>query len=104
MNSWMRVDNLYLVKNPTVCYRDSEEGKHKCDDKMLQEFNKIKLRGFREKIDKKLVRSIIGKKRTLGWGILEWSDALIDELHKPIRKKFKKSICDCRFGRYAIFH
>ena len=43
-----------------ICYRDSEEGKHKCDDKMLQE---LQPRGFREKIDKKLVPSITGKKR-----------------------------------------
>ena len=46
-------------------------------------------KGIREKVDRKLVRTIIGAKRKLGWGI-EWSNELADELHKPIRKKFKK--------------
>ena len=38
---------------------------------------------------KKLIKSIIGTKRKLGLGI-EWSDALTDELHKPVRKHFKR--------------
>ena len=46
-------------------------------------------KGIRERIDRKLVRTIIGAKRKLGWGI-EWSSKLADELHKPIRKKFKQ--------------
>ena len=46
-------------------------------------------KGIREKIDRKIVRTIIGTKRKLGWGI-EWSNELADELSKPIRKKFKK--------------
>ena len=35
------------------------------------------------------MRSIIGKKRKFGWGI-DWSNELVDELHKHIRRKFKK--------------
>ena len=35
------------------------------------------------------MRSIIGKKRKLSWGI-EWSSTLADGMHKPIRRKFKK--------------
>ena len=35
------------------------------------------------------MRSIIGRKRKLGCGI-EWSNELADELHKPIRRKFRK--------------
>ena len=50
-------------------------------------------KGIREKIDRKLVRTIIGTKRELGWGIIEWSNELADELHKPIRKKFKREEC-----------
>ena len=46
-------------------------------------------KGLREKIDRKLVRTIIGTKRKLGWEI-EWSNELPDELHKQIRKKFKQ--------------
>ena len=45
--------------------------------------------GIREKVDRKLVRTKIGTKRKLGWGI-EWSNEHADELHKSIRKKFKK--------------
>ena len=56
---------------------------------MLNELDELEPKGIREKIDKRLVRSIIGWKRKLGWGI-EWSNELADELHKPIRKKFKK--------------
>ena len=76
-----------------ICYRDnnSKEGKHKCDDKMLKELDGMQPKGFREKLDRRLVRSIIGTKRRMGWGVVsKWSDELADELHKPIRKKFKK--------------
>ena len=46
-------------------------------------------KGIRVKIDRKLVRSIIGRKRK--WGlIIEWSNGLADELHKPVRRKFVK--------------
>ena len=46
-------------------------------------------KGIWETVGRELVRMIIGAKRKLGWGI-EWSNELADELHKPIRKKFKK--------------
>ena len=46
-------------------------------------------KGIRETVGRELVRTIIGAKRKLGWGI-EWSNELADQLHKPIRKKFKK--------------
>ena len=58
-----------------ICYRDDEEGKYVM---MLQELDELQRRGFREKIDKKLVQSIIGKKRRMRWGI-EWSNELSDE-------------------------
>ena len=74
-----------------ICYRDNtdKEGKLNCDDEMLKELDELEPKGIREKIDKKLARSIIGQKRKLGWGI-EWSNELADELHKPVRKTFKK--------------
>ena len=75
-----------------ICYRNNnstKDGKLKCDDEMLHELNELESKGIREKIGKKLVQSIIGKKRKFGWGI-EWSNELADELHKPIRRKFKK--------------
>ena len=44
------------------------------------------------KVDRQLVRGIIGLKHRLGMGI--WSSHLADELHKPVRKRFqKRSVC-----------
>ena len=76
-----------------ICYRDhanDKGGKHQCDDKMLKELDAMKPNGFREKFDRRLVRSLIGTKRRLGLGVSTWSDELAEELHKPIRKKFKR--------------
>ena len=75
-----------------ICYRDhgnSKSGKHECDDDMLKELDVLQPENIREKIDRKLVKSLIGVKRKLGMGI-EWTDSLTDELHKPVRKRFKK--------------
>ena len=67
-----------------ICYRDNgatKEGKHECDDEMLKELDVLQAKGIREKIDKKLVRAIIGKKRKSGLGVeIEWSNELADEL------------------------
>ena len=61
-----------------ICYRDHEttEGKHACDDEMLQELDVLESKGIREQIDRKLVRTIISAKRKLGWGI-EWVMSLL---------------------------
>ena len=63
--------------------------KHKCDDVMLKELTVLNPKSVREKIDKGLVKTLIGTKRTLGLGI-EWTDALTDELHRPVKRKFEK--------------
>lgn len=76
-----------------ICYRDhgtSKSGKHMCDDKMIEELEVLEPSNIRERIDQNLVKSIIGIKRKLGLGAIEWTDTLTDELHKPIRMKFKK--------------
>ena len=69
-----------------ICYRDNDtkEGKHACDDEMLKEQDVLEPKGIRGKIARKLVRTITGTKRKLSWGI-EWSNELVDELHKPRR-------------------
>ncbi len=60
---------------------------------MLIELDQLYPRNFREKLDKNLVRSIIRGKKKLGWGVApRWSSKLADELHKPIRGKFKKRL------------
>ena len=81
-----------------ICYRDhgaTKEGKHACDDEMLKELDVLEPKGIRARIDRKLVRSIIGTKRKLGLGLADanqWTDELTDELHKPVRRKFRKRI------------
>lgn len=98
-----------------ICYRDNssngKDGKHDCDDKMLQELRLLNPKSVREKIDKKIVQSLIGVKRKFGLGIhhpstaaavaatksksnntdiVTWTDELTNELHKPVKKKFRK--------------
>ena len=68
-----------------MCIRD----RHECDDYMLKKLDVLEPENNHEKIDRKLVKSLIETKRKLGLGI-EWSDSLTDELHNPIRKHFKK--------------
>ena len=71
-----------------ICYRDNEAGKPECDRKMLVESNALTPWGRREKVDRQLVRGIIGLKHRLGMDI--WSNQLADDLHKPVRKRFQK--------------
>jgi len=76
-----------------ICYRDMGDiqgGKHGCDDVMLQELKRFQPQTLRERFDKSLVESLIGSKRKMGLGIIDWSNELADELHKPIRRKFSK--------------
>ena len=56
-----------------------------CDRKMLTELNALTPRGRREKVDRQLVRGIIGLKHRLGMGIC--SSQLADELRKPVRQR-----------------
>ena len=71
-----------------ICYRDNSAGKHECDRKMLAESNTLVQKGRREKVDRQLVRSIIGLKHRLDLGV--WSNQLVNELHKPVRRRFDK--------------
>ena len=80
MQSFMRHD---------ICYRDNENGKTNWDRKMLAELNALTPRGRREKVDRQLVRGIIGLKHRQGMGV-HWSSQLADELHKAARKRYQK--------------
>ena len=71
-----------------ICYRDNPAGKSEYDRKMLAELNTLVPKGRREKVDRLLVRSIIGLKHRLGMGV--WSNQLANELHKPVRRRFDK--------------
>ena len=71
-----------------ICYRDNPAGKSECDRKMLVELNTLVPRGRREKVDRLLVRSIIGLKHRLGMGV--WGNQVANDLHKPVRRRFYK--------------
>ena len=72
-----------------ICYRDHPHEKKRCDNVMLEELDNIKPKNWRESIDKRAIGTIMSTKSKLGLGI-KWTDSLAEELHKPIRKKFKK--------------
>ena len=55
---------------------------------MLAELNTLVPKGRREKVERLLVRSIIGLKHRLGMGV--WNNQLANELHKPVRRRFDK--------------
>ena len=56
---------------------------------MLAELNALLPKGRREKVDRKLVRSIIGLKHRTRLG-KHWSNQLANELHRPVRRRFEK--------------
>ena len=70
-----------------ICYRDNDTpaGKRECDRKMQAESNVLVPKGGREKVDKQLVRSIIGLKHRMGLGI-HWTSQLANKLHKSVRR------------------
>ena len=72
-----------------ICYRGNPTGKHKCDLKMLAELNTLVPKGRREKVDRQLVRSIIGLKHRFRLG-MHWTNQLANELHKPAGRRFEK--------------
>ena len=74
-----------------ICYRDNDTpaGKRECDRKMLAELNALVSKDRREKVDRQLIRSIIGLKHSIGLGI-HWTNQLANELHKPVRRRFGK--------------
>ena len=46
----------------TTSATETKDGKHACDDEMLKELDVLEPKGIRERIDSKLVRTIIGTK------------------------------------------
>ena len=78
-----------------ICYRDNDTpaGKRECDRKMLAELNVLVPEGSREKVDRELIRSVIGLKHRMGLDI-DWSNQLANELHKSVRRRFDKRTVD----------
>ena len=83
------VDAIFMRHD--ICYRgnDSPAGKRECDRKMLAELNALVPEDTCEKLDRQMVRSIIGLTHRMGLGI-DWSNQLANELHKPVRGRFDK--------------
>ena len=74
-----------------IFYRDNDTpaGRHECARKMLAVLNALVPEGRHEKVDRQLLRSIIGLKHRMGLGI-DWSNQLANGLHKPVRRRFDK--------------
>ena len=74
-----------------ICYRDSytPAGKRECDRITVAEPNVLVPEGRREKVERQLVRSIIGLIHSMRLGI-DWSNQLANEFHKPVRRRFDK--------------
>ena len=56
---------------------------------MLAQLNTLVPKGRREKVDRQMVRSIIGLKHRLGLGV-HWTNQLANEHHKPVGRRFDK--------------
>ena len=66
-----------------ICYGDNNTpaGKRECDCKMLAKLNVCVPKGRCEKVDRQLVRIIIGLKHRMGLGI-DWRNQLANELFR----------------------
>ena len=78
-----------------VCYlknNDTATRNAVCDKNMLKELKGIYNPTIREKMERGLVSSLIGTKARFGWGVggKNKVSTLAEELHKPIKRKFKR--------------
>ena len=74
-----------------VCYLKNDDTATRnavCDKNMLKELEGIYNPTLRERLDKSIVSKLIGTKVNFGMGVKKKD--LAEELHKPIRRKFKK--------------
>ena len=75
--------DLCYLKNDDTTTRNAV-----CDKNMLKELKGIYNPTLRERLDKSIVSKLIGTKVKFGMGVKKKS--LAEELHKPVRRKFKK--------------
>ena len=78
-----------ISRKHDICYRDNKDDKKNCDKQMIIALGHLSPKNLRERIDKNFVKTLISAKYRLGVGI-PWNEELANELHKPLRKKFKK--------------
>ena len=85
-------DICYLKNNDTVTRNNV------CDKNMLKEMKDIYNPTLRERMERGLVSTLIGTKKRFGWGVTTGTgyikkknfSVLAEELHKPVKRKFKK--------------
>ena len=83
-----------------ICYlknNDTETRNRVCDKNMLEEMKNIYNPSLRERMERGLVSTLIGTKKRFGWGVVNGTGyikkkftTLAEELHQPIKRKFKK--------------
>ena len=84
-----------------ICYlknNDTATRNKVCDKNMLEEMKNIYNPTLRERMERGLVSTLIGTKKRFGWGVTTGTgyikkkkfSTLAEELHKPIKRKFKK--------------
>ena len=84
-----------------ICYlknNDTETRNRVCDKNMLEEMKNIYNPTIRERMERGLVSTLIGTKKRFGWGVVSGTGyikkkkftTLAEELHRPIKRKFKK--------------
>ena len=84
-----------------ICYlknNDTATRNNVCDKNMLQEMKNIYNPTLRERMERGLVSTLIGTKKRFGWGVTTGTgyikkkkfSTLAEELHKPVKRKFKK--------------
>ena len=81
-----------------ICYvknKDTKTRNEVCYKNRLEELDGIYNPALRERIDRGIVRPIIGTKKRFGMGLkkgerVSWSSPLATELHKPVIKNFPK--------------
>ena len=84
-----------------ICYlknNDTETRNRVCDKNMLEEMKNIYNPTIRERMERGLVSTLIGTKKRFGWGVINGTGyikkkkftTLAEELHRPIKRKFKK--------------
>ena len=84
-----------------ICYlknNDTATRNNVCDKNMLKEMKDIYNPTLRERMERGLVSTLIGTKKRFGWGVTTGTgyikkkkfSVLAEELHKPVKRKFKK--------------
>ena len=78
-----------------ICYLKNDDTATRnavCDKNMLKELKGIYNPTIKEKMERGLVSSLIGTKARFGWGVggKKKVSTLAEELHKPVRRKFKR--------------